>query len=132
MNLALKSHVVPILRERGFRGTLPHFRRLKEDRTELLTFQFNRYGGQFVVEVAVGPAERFVTYWGKEITPKKLTAHDLNDRLRLGPKMEGKEDYWFIFEGAGEKSMEELCSLLVEYIETEAEPYWASETYGES
>jgi hypothetical protein len=41
---SLKSIFVPALRERGFKGSLPHFRRLMSDRIDLLTIQFDRRG----------------------------------------------------------------------------------------
>jgi hypothetical protein len=45
MDEALKAHVVPALRERGFKGSLPHFRRLRSDRVDLLTVQFDKTVG---------------------------------------------------------------------------------------
>lgn len=51
MNEALKEIVVPILREKGFKGSFPHFRRVSGKYLDLLTFQFSQWGGQFVVEI---------------------------------------------------------------------------------
>jgi uncharacterized protein DUF4304 len=50
---ALRRVIVPTLRNMGFTGSFPHFRRIRETRIDLLTFQFNRSGGSFVVEVAL-------------------------------------------------------------------------------
>lgn len=52
MDDALKAVVVPALRLRGFMGTFPHFRRIGECGIDLLTFQFDKWGGGFVVEIA--------------------------------------------------------------------------------
>lgn len=49
MNHALKVRFVPGLRQLGFKGSLPHFRRQRESRVDLLTVQFDRHGGGFVV-----------------------------------------------------------------------------------
>ncbi|MGJ8641090.1 MAG: DUF4304 domain-containing protein [Opitutaceae bacterium] len=127
MNEALKATVIPHLRDVGFKGSFPHFRRLNNKRTELLTFQFSRYGGQFVVEIAVGPTVPFEDYTGKKIEPKKMTAHDLSIRKRIGPKKAGYTDFWFIFEGKGAKPMNEICDLLIKHIDTEAETYWTTQ-----
>ena len=52
MNKNLNEIVVPILRQLNFKGSFPHFRRLTADRLNLLTFQFDRNGGGFVIEIA--------------------------------------------------------------------------------
>jgi len=38
----LKEYVVPVLRERGFKGSFPHFRRPTATAIHLLTFQFDK------------------------------------------------------------------------------------------
>ena len=49
--------VVPVLRSKGFRGAFPHFRRAGSHGVDLLTFQFDKHGGGFVVEIAQCPSE---------------------------------------------------------------------------
>lgn len=71
MTNALKKMVVTYLRENGFKGAFPHFRRHNENHMDLITFQFNRYGGSFVVELAFCPAEGITTSWGEVIPPKR-------------------------------------------------------------
>src|SRR5688572_10319197 len=57
MMSALKTRFVPALRERGFAGSLPHFRRRLPERVDYLTVQLYSAGGSFVVEVGrTGPA----------------------------------------------------------------------------
>jgi Domain of unknown function (DUF4304) len=65
MIAALREVVVPVLRNMGFSGSFPHFRRIRESQIDLLTFQFDRHGGSFVVEVATCAPEGFTTHWGR-------------------------------------------------------------------
>ena len=51
MTAEYKRVVVPILRELGYSGTFPHFRRTRGKRVALLGFQFSSWGGKFCVEV---------------------------------------------------------------------------------
>jgi hypothetical protein len=52
MVLSLKQLFVPTLRERGFKGSFPHFRLPLKDHIDLLTVQFNKWGGGFVIEIS--------------------------------------------------------------------------------
>ena len=94
---ALKSGVVPILRERGFTGSFPHFRHLQPSRINLITFQFDRHGGGFVIELSQCDPEGFTTHWGKKIPPSKVTAWDLPPQRRVRIKrLKGPgTDSWF-------------------------------------
>jgi hypothetical protein len=94
---AIKEIVVPFLRDQGFIGSLPHFRRIKDDRINLLTFQHSLYAEKFVVEIANCPRTGIKTSLGKVIQPNKCTAHDMGYRLRLGSEKYGS-DYWFDYE----------------------------------
>jgi hypothetical protein len=100
MNHALKKSVVPFLRKYGFKGSLPHFRRKNETNIDLITFQFNRWGGSFVIELATCPIEGVTTHWGEQIPPNKVTAHDVNKRFRLSAKSKDEDGKWFDFENA--------------------------------
>jgi Domain of unknown function (DUF4304) len=88
MDKALAEIVIPVLRQLGFKGSFPHFRRFTNDRINLLTFQFDRYGGGFVIEIANAKLEDFTTSWGKKIEQKKLTAHNLYKRKRIQSTMD--------------------------------------------
>ena len=79
---------------------MPHLRRIG-DRVDLITFQFNRYGGSFVVEAGSGSKEGLTTSWGKFIPATKMRAWDLdaNQRPRLQP-CGALDDPWFRFDGA--------------------------------
>jgi hypothetical protein len=103
MNLELKCTVVPVLRESGFKGSFPHFRRPTSNGIDLLTFQFDRYGGGFVIEIARCPKEGITTHWGKEIPANKVTAWDVdpNERKRIQPNIGGGTDSWFRYDSDG-------------------------------
>ena len=95
METALREVVIAYLREQGFRGTFPHFRRPRATHIDLLTFQFFSSGGSFVVELAACAPTGVVHSWGKVVPPGKVTAHDVQDRHRLGS--EKFDDHWFRF-----------------------------------
>jgi Domain of unknown function (DUF4304) len=105
MKKALKNVVVPRLRERAFVGSFPHFRRRLLNRIDLLTFQFDRHGGGFVIEISQSPLEGITTHWGKEIPPEKVTAWDLppKQRARLKPQKGSGTDSWFRYDAVTTK-----------------------------
>jgi hypothetical protein len=100
MDEALKALVVPALRSSGFKGSLPHFRRASSEGIDLVTVQFDKWGGGFVIEIARCSPEGFMTSWGKEVAPNKVSTWDLpsswRDRVQPGAGS-GTED-WFRFE----------------------------------
>ncbi|AMR31569.1 hypothetical protein A0256_09090 [Mucilaginibacter sp. PAMC 26640] len=94
MEEALKSIVIPFLRSQGFKGTFPHFRRVADDRINLLTFQFSSSSSKFTVEIANCSIKGIHLGWGEDIKPTNCTAHHINRRHRLGSL---KGDHWFDF-----------------------------------
>jgi Domain of unknown function (DUF4304) len=100
MDASIKANVVPFLRRRGYTGSFPHFRCLLPDRIDLLTFQFDRHGGGFVVEMGSCDVDGITLHWGKHVPPSKVTAWDLHPskRRRLKPPETPGRDYWFRFE----------------------------------
>ena len=98
MDNALKQVVIPTLREQGFKGSLPHFRRINENNIDLITFQFNKWGGSFVVELASCSKEDTPVIRGEKLPPNKVTAHFINDRFRLGSESLEEDGIWFNFE----------------------------------
>ena len=126
---AIKDITIPFLREKGFKGSLPHFRRQQSDGINLLTFQHSLYDTKFVVEIANCPAEGITTHWGKEIPKNKVTAHDMTERLRLGSEKHNT-DYWFdygkksLFADVNKKIAKEIIDLW-----DEAESWWLKDPY---
>jgi len=104
---ALKSIVVPRLRELGFRGSFPHFRRVRGGEHQTVTFQFHKYGGSFCVEAGRIPESQFCVLqarWrasGKELLPDSLTSGHARIRHRLHAPPHG--DHWYQF---GETNLE--------------------------
>lgn len=97
----IKAIIVPELRRLGFKGSFPHFRRIYDDgRVDYLSYQFNKYGGSFIVEIAVaypykGKNGNF--YYWDEVTPEFVKKSDYGytkERLRIEPR-KGK---WFEFD----------------------------------
>jgi Domain of unknown function (DUF4304) len=97
MIAALKAEFVPALKERGFKGSFPHFRRITPDKIDLLTVQFDKWGGGFVIEIAKCGPEGITTSWGSHIPPNKVSAWDVDaPRPRLGsPAPDGT---WFRYD----------------------------------
>ncbi|MES1181557.1 MAG: DUF4304 domain-containing protein, partial [Flavobacterium sp.] len=87
----LREIVVPALRQLNFKGSFPHFRRMTAERINLLTFQFDRNGGGFVIEVANCGLKDYKTALNKSIPPNKLTAHDFYKRKRIQSNMSTKD-----------------------------------------
>ncbi|MGE6488814.1 DUF4304 domain-containing protein [Paenisporosarcina sp. NPDC076898] len=111
MDNALKRVVIPVLRKQEFKGSLPHFRRKNENNIDLITFQFSRWGGSFVVEMSTCPIKGVTMSWGENIPPNKVTAHHLNNSFRLGAKSEDEDGIWFDFEQAEtEEEFEKVAS----------------------
>jgi hypothetical protein len=126
MIAALKETVVPMLRDMGFSGSFPHFRRVREKQIDLLTFQFNRYGGSFVVEVAFCAPDGFMTHWGEHIPPNKVRAHDIHpgQRLRLGSHPPEKADHWFYYEPERSDVYTDTAVELLPLLRAEGEQFW--------
>jgi hypothetical protein len=101
IDAALRERFIPALRSRAFKGPFPHFRRALTDRIDLLTVQFDKWGGGFVIEIGRCPPNGVKTAWGKEIAPEKVTAHDLHPsaRHRIGSSAPGEEGKWFRYDG---------------------------------
>lgn len=132
MNDSLKRILLPVLRAKGFKGSFNHFRRINKDSIDLLTFMFNKYGGEFAIDIAKSSEKGVVGVNGKVIRPNKVIAWDFNDnRVRLKPRMDTViGDYWFNygdeFKLHGEiRPFDEIAHEVVELIENQAEDWWS-------
>jgi hypothetical protein len=123
MIAVLKSIVVPALRQRGFTGSFPHFRRVGAKQIDLMSFQFDKWGGGFVVEISKCSAEGITMPWGEKIPPNKVTAHDLNprDRIRLGCEGPSTE-HWYRYDRGN--TLESVAQDVVRRLD-KAEIWWA-------
>jgi hypothetical protein len=95
MMAALRGHLVPRLRTKGFKGSFPHFRRIALPRVDYLTVQFYSAGGSFVVELASSDANGKPDGYGSDLPVEKLNVQFFRERFRLGSK--GLSDHWFEF-----------------------------------
>ena len=129
MKLALRQQFVPCLRERGFKGSLPHFRRVQESGIDLLTVQFDKWGGGFVIEIGRCGPEGVTMSWGEVVPPRKVTAHHLSSRRRLGapgPEVDGR---WFRFdEGTPVAAVARMAAAMLD----EADRWWIRMGAGDS
>lgn len=126
MIAALRRVLAPELRRRAFRGSVPHFRRLLAARIDLLTVQFSRWGGEFVVEIAKAPPGGVTMHWGELVPPAKLDAHhiDPDRRLRLGTSPT-RSDHWFKFDSARTAAdFDVVAAQVIPFLDSQAEPYW--------
>lgn len=126
----LNEIVVPVLRQLNFKGSFPHFRRLTTERINLLTFQFDRYGGGFVIEVANAKNEPFKMS-GQVIEPNRLTCHMVSKRMRIQSIIhengDSSTDDWFRFDkkhlfGLG-NIYKNVCKNVLSKLDI-AEDYW--------
>lgn len=125
MSAALRERFVPALRVRGFKGSLPHFRRPAEGGIDLLTVQFDRSGGGFVIEISRCSPDGITTAWGKSISPDKVTAHDLHPRARhrIGSPGPGDDGRWFRYDdGTPADVVADAAASMLE----EADRWWMS------
>lgn len=117
---ALKSAVVPVLRARGFKGSFPHFSRIRADRLDLLTFQFSQFGPDLYLEIASCSPSGVTLNDGSVIPPRKVrTYHAGLMRRRIGrePSMDfGNVDS----SDAASRFVEQVMSA----IEREGERWW--------
>lgn len=96
MKKQLNSNVIHPLLSQGFIGKYPHFRRKKENCIELITFQSNKHGGSFTVEVScVFPERSNKNFeWYDDLIIDNLTVWDTNERYRL----KGMYNGWFYYQ----------------------------------
>ncbi len=130
MDAALRSGLNQHVRPLGFSGSYPHLRRIQEDRIALLTVQFDRYGGRFVVEVGV------CGLWGNRLQdPESSTVSGVGRlRARLGSETFPTGDHWFTFgPHAGHNGSTNLQSdsryrrvaaEAMSFIQGQAEAFW--------
>lgn len=97
MRNALSKYVIPDLTAKGFIGKYPHYKKIYEDRIELLCFETNKWGNSFKVEIStVFLCERKRDsnfYSGDFKTIENATVWDTNLRYRL----KGMYDGWFYY-----------------------------------
>jgi hypothetical protein len=122
MTAALKRVVVPALRDLGFAGTFPHFRRAADDRTDLLSVQFSQWDDKFAVEVGVFPAAGYAS-GGATLPAADVRMRHLlfgTDRTRVGPP-DADGDRWFDFTTADPDA---VAAAVLKYVRNQAARWW--------
>jgi len=95
MMKALSAVFFPALRQWGFVGSFPHFRRQSDRRIDFLNVQFNRYGGSFCLNIGqTGPEGLVDSHW-PGLTLAATTVGHLHHRSRVGRGFLAKQ--WFEF-----------------------------------
>jgi hypothetical protein len=138
MDAALKAVTVPALRQQGFSGSMPHFRRVVDDegRIDLLMFQYFSSGGSFVVEIARTSVEEMAeAYKATPVSKIKVSDVHPNARARLGSSDFPIGDHWFAYgkpnyEPGAEVVMPNdhyvgIAEQVVGLVESQAARYWA-------
>ncbi|MGK7377600.1 DUF4304 domain-containing protein [Planococcus sp. 1R117A] len=121
---SLKKNVIPFLREKGFKGSFPHFYRKEKERADLLMFQFSMWGGVLYVEISKCPPEGYTDISGEFRQPNKMKVYYIGDpsrgwhRHRVG---DGVKD---MFE-FNKENTDHVALQIKESLE-EAEEWWAS------
>ncbi|WP_416144598.1 DUF4304 domain-containing protein [Planococcus koreensis] len=120
---SLKKTVIPRLREKGFKGSFPHFYRKTEERADLLMFQFSMWGGVLYVEISKCPPEG-CTDSSDEFYPLNkmkvyfVTGGSPMNRQRIGKNVNGMFEF--------DKDNTDQAALQIEESLTEAEEWWGS------
>ncbi len=84
MDGALKRYAVPLLREIGFKGSYPHYRRLLPERVDTIGFQFSQWGPQFYIEIGVADSNGFALPDGTYYAARTLKYYQCPVRVRIG------------------------------------------------
>jgi len=120
----LKRDFVPLLREHGFSGSHPNFRRLKGKQFDFIFVQFNKYGGSFAIELGYcSPEQADMISAEFQIDNKKITVGHLyfKQRFRLGA-LSNNEDRWFTYNLYYNYSA--CVNEAIELFKTQAESWW--------
>lgn len=113
-----KHRTISVLRQNGFTGSFPHFRRIRESQIDLLSIQFDKYGGGYRICLSKCPTQNIKDILNKNVEPRKTTAWHFGDRyvsdwLRYDDASEDK-----IQTVAEKLSLESIAFLNI------AEQYW--------
>ena len=122
MRKALKRHLFPELARFGFVWKTSNFQRIDTNFQDLLSLQYWKYGGEFILEFARRERGPFSTNWGPVIAENELDVTYLSPTLRarleqLGPTT-GQYLRGFDFSSFGEDALKydqlakEVASLL--------------------
>jgi len=84
MDNALKEQFVPKLKQVGFKGSYPQFRRFNNKSIDIIGIQFSQWGAQFYLEIAKAPSDGITLLDGKHFAPKTVKHYHTGNRFRIG------------------------------------------------
>jgi hypothetical protein len=127
----LKGTCVPLLRERGFQGSYPHFRPVLGKHIDLLTFQFRSDGSSFIVEISYADPERRNVGFRTDAPVSKIDVACTSERYRLGAKARTTLDGEWLPLSHGiltsdDRHFRRLALKVNDMVINEAEPWWES------
>ena len=105
MRKAFRKHLVHALAATGFVGKSIHFMRLRDDAQDLLSIQYWKYSGSFILEFGRRGRGPLQTAWGPVIPEESLDVAYLpvGDRARLQERDAPPDTFaGFSFAGFGE------------------------------
>ena len=111
----LNKIVIPKLIDTGFTGVFPYFRRKQGNILSVVSFQFNKYGGSFVVEFAcTNNTDRDLPEFAKNIPFENLdgACFSPTNRIRLKP-VNQLFSHWFSYKDFSKESQFEKLAQLV-------------------
>jgi hypothetical protein len=123
---ALRRIVLPTLRDMRFTGSFPHFRRLRDTQIDLLTFQFSRWGGSFVIEAAYCEPAGWTDRSGRRVPPREVRVRNITpkQRLRLGSRPPEQADHWFHFEPDSDSVYNDTALEALSLLRSQGEDFW--------
>ncbi len=130
----LKKLVIEPLNNKGFTGKYPHFHKANEESIQLISFQTNKWGGSFTVEVSsLFPKRKDKNFSSKEMndaewdyqSEKSLNVWCTNQRYRL----EGMYDGWFYYRDLYVKRSIFFGKIYYDVKEKEAESFAPQKRY---
>ncbi len=84
MDKEIKANIVPILKEKGFKGSYPHYQRKLEKYIQVLGFQFSQFGPSFYIEIGTTSYDGVTIYGGRHIPADKVKYYQAKNRKRIG------------------------------------------------
>jgi Domain of unknown function (DUF4304) len=117
MDDAIKGLIIPVLREKGFKGSYPHLRRPNNNKIDVIGFQFSQWGPQLYVEIGTCPASGMTFLDGSHYPPEKIKYYQCGKRIRIG-------DQPFDFEN---NDCKEITSKMLAAL-SEADNWWEATT----
>jgi hypothetical protein len=128
MKKALGKVMTPLLRQAGFSGTCPHFRRLGPERYDLLSFEFGKYDNIFVIEIGQCTPdwyrrERSQFFPVEKLASWKLTLEQRTRIFRRPSPMHLKADYFQYGDAKTEVDFRQIAESVVPFTQQALEMF---------